>query len=164
MGCFPDMAIHGNPSGIVLLPVYRLHFEVLNMRMARCLTMAAAILFPQCTATAQDSADAGKPYRIVDGKVDAQTYNGLRRYHSSCNHCHGPDGLGSSFGPSLVENVPEIDAFRRIVLDGQGSGSSVMKGFAGDGNVEPYIDDIHTYLQARADGALGRGRPEKLAE
>jgi mono/diheme cytochrome c family protein len=134
------------------------------MRLVRCLTITAAILFPHCTATAQDSADAGKPYRIFDGKVDAKTYNGFRRYHSSCNHCHGPDGMGSSFGPTLVENVPEIDEFRRIVLEGQGSGSSVMKGFAGDGNVEPYIDDIHRYLQARADGALGRGRPEKFEE
>ncbi|TIY04589.1 MAG: cytochrome C, partial [Mesorhizobium sp.] len=28
--------------------------------------------------------------------------------------------------------------------------------------VAPYIDDIYAYLQARADGALGRGRPERL--
>jgi hypothetical protein len=37
-----------------------------------------------------------------------------------------------------------------------------MDGFAGDPNVEPYLDDIYAYLQARADGALGRGRPVKL--
>ncbi len=36
-----------------------------------------------------------------------------------------------------------------------------MKGFASDPNFAPYIDDIHTSLQARADGALGRGRPER---
>jgi hypothetical protein len=24
------------------------------------------------------------------------------------------------------------------------------------------IDDIHSYLKARADGAVGRGRPERL--
>ncbi|TIX83067.1 MAG: cytochrome C, partial [Mesorhizobium sp.] len=41
-------------------------------------------------------------------------------------------------------------------------GPSVMKGFADDPNVAPYIDDIYAYLQARADGALGRGRPERL--
>ncbi|TIQ52604.1 MAG: cytochrome C, partial [Mesorhizobium sp.] len=29
-------------------------------------------------------------------------------------------------------------------------------------NVAPYIDDIYAYLQARADRALGRGRPERL--
>jgi hypothetical protein len=38
-----------------------------------------------------------------------------------------------------------------------------MKGFAADPNFAPYIDDIYAYLQARADGALGRGRPKRPA-
>jgi mono/diheme cytochrome c family protein len=70
--------------------------------------------------------------------------------------------MGSTIGPSLVGTLPDIETFRRVVREGQRSGTSVMKGFAGDGNVEPYIDDIYAYLQARADGALGRGRPQKL--
>jgi hypothetical protein len=37
-----------------------------------------------------------------------------------------------------------------------------MKGFAGDPNVVDYIDDIYAYLRARGDGALGRGRPQKM--
>src|SRR5262245_49808321 len=126
--------------------------------------VCAAAALVSAAAPAQDSDSAGKPYRVVDGRADAHTYNGYRRYHSSCNHCHGPGGMGSSFGPTLVTDLPAIDAFRRIVRDGQGSGNSRMNGFAGDGNVEPYIDDIYAYLRARADGALGRGRPEKLAE
>jgi mono/diheme cytochrome c family protein len=106
----------------------------------------------------------GKLYRIVDGKVDKATYNGFRRYNAGCNHCHGPDGVGSSFGPSLVETLPSLEDFRRIVREGQGTGDSVMKGFADDPNVAPYIDDIYAYLQARADGVLGRGRPAKIEE
>jgi mono/diheme cytochrome c family protein len=101
-------------------------------------------------------------YRVVDGRADARTYNGYRRYHAGCNHCHGPDGMGSTFGPSLVEGLAEIEAFRRIVRDGQRTGTSVMDGFAGNPNIEPYVDDIYAYLQARADGALGRGRPLRL--
>lgn len=124
----------------------------------------AACGLASVAAIPQESAPGGKLYQVVDGKVDNQTYNGFRRYHASCNHCHGPDGLGSTFGPELVEGLPDIDTFRRVVREGQGSGTSVMKGFAGDGNVEPYIDDIYTYLQARADGVLGRGRPERLEE
>ena len=108
--------------------------------------------------------DEGKFYQVVDGKVDARTYNGFRRYHAVCNHCHGPDGSGSSFGPSLVERLIDIDGFRRIVRDGARNGASVMKGFAGDPNIEPYIDDIYAYLQARADGALGRGRPARIGQ
>jgi len=50
----------------------------------------------------------------------------------------------------------------RVVRDGKSDGTSVMQGFAGDPNVAPYIDDIYAYLQARADGALGRGRPVRM--
>jgi mono/diheme cytochrome c family protein len=104
---------------------------------------------------------AAVPYRIIDGKVDGNTYNGYRRYHAGCNHCHGPDGLGSSFGPSLVEVPLDAEAFRKVVRDGRVDGTLVMKGYADDANVEPYVDDIYAYLRARADGALARGRPAR---
>jgi mono/diheme cytochrome c family protein len=107
---------------------------------------------------------ADKFYRIVDGKVDARTYNGYRRYHAGCSHCHGQDGLGSTFAPSLIGSLPSVESFRRIVRDGQSNGVAVMKGFGDDPNVIPYIDDIYAYLQARADGVLGRGRPNKLEQ
>jgi mono/diheme cytochrome c family protein len=113
-------------------------------------------------AASQEGVDGGKLYTIVDGKVDARTYNGFRRYHAGCNHCHGPDGLGSTFASSLVDRPLDIEAFRRVVREGQGNGASVMKGFGDDPNFAPYIDDIYAYLQARADGALGRGRPTRL--
>ena len=102
---------------------------------------------------------SGRTYQIVEGRVDARTYNGFRRYHAGCNHCHGPDGMGSTVGPSLVDGLPDIETFRRIVRNGTTNGASVMKGFAGDPNVAPYEDDIYAYLQARAEGRLGRGRP-----
>jgi mono/diheme cytochrome c family protein len=112
-------------------------------------------------ASSQDEPVGGKFYRVVDGKVDARTYNGYRLYQGSCSHCHGPDGMGSTFAASLVDQLPQVDEFRRIVGGGQSSGTSVMKGFANDPNIAPYIDDIYAYLQARADGVLGRGRPSK---
>ncbi|TDW16598.1 mono/diheme cytochrome c family protein [Rhizobium azibense] len=113
--------------------------------------------------SSQDDAAADKFYKVVDGKADARTYNGYRRYHAGCNHCHGPDGVGSTFASSLVNRSLDIETFRRVVRDGQStSGSSAMKGFANDPNFAPYIDDIYAYLQARADGALGRGRPKRV--
>jgi mono/diheme cytochrome c family protein len=115
-------------------------------------------------ASSQDDARGGKFYRITDGKVDARTYNGFRRYHGGCNHCHGRDGMGSMFGPALVDRLSDIDSFRRVVRDGARNGPSVMKGFAADPNVAPYIDDIYAYLQARADGVLGPGRPPVLRQ
>jgi mono/diheme cytochrome c family protein len=113
-------------------------------------------------ASSQAELASGKFYDIVGGKVDARTYNGFRRYNGSCNHCHGPDGIGSTFASALVDRLPDIEVFRRNVRDGVRSGPSVMKGFADDPNIAPHIDDIYAYLQARADGALGRGRPERL--
>jgi len=110
----------------------------------------------------QNGPVTGKFYEITDGKVDARTYNGFRRYHAGCNHCHGPDGSGSTFAPSLVGSLPDIETFRHIVRDGQANGTSVMKGFADDPNIAPYVDDIYAYLQARADGVLDPGRPTRL--
>jgi mono/diheme cytochrome c family protein len=106
-------------------------------------------------AAAQQDAGAGKAPR----PADERTYNGFKRFHAGCNHCHGQDGMGSTFGPSLVDGLPDIETFRRIVRNGTSNGASVMKGFGGDPNVAPYEDDIYAYLQARAEGRLGRGRP-----
>jgi hypothetical protein len=72
--------------------------------------------------------------------------------------------LGSTFGPSLVDRLLDIEAFRRVVRYGNSTQLSVMRGFDSDPNIAPYIDDIYAYLQARADGALDRGRPFKLKQ
>jgi len=103
------------------------------------------------------------PGRAVAGSPDAVAagvVNGYRRYNAACNHCHGPDGVGSTFAPPLIETVLDAAAFRRAVLDGKASGVSVMKGFADDPNIAPYVEDIYAYLKARAEGEMGRGRPE----
>jgi mono/diheme cytochrome c family protein len=84
---------------------------------------------------------------------------GYRRFNGACSHCHGPDGSGSTFAPSLVERPIAADAFRTIVLQGAGNGPFVMRGFASDPNVAPYIDAIYAYLDARRRGVVGRGRP-----
>ena len=135
-----------------------------RIRLLALLAAVACVLAGEVGVAAGPEPVAGqdKLYRIVDGKVDKRTYNGYRRYNSICIHCHGPDGIGSSFGPSLIAAPLDLPAFRQVVLAGRTNGNSVMKGFAGDGNVEPYIEDIYAYLQARSDGALGRGRPARL--
>ena len=84
-----------------------------------------------------------KLYVVRDDKVDARTYNGFRRYHAGCNHCHGPDGIGSTFAPSLVAPLADAEAFRRIVLQGSVKGTSAMPGYADDPNFAPHIDDIY---------------------
>lgn len=111
--------------------------------------------------------DEEKPYSVVDGKVDQGTYNGWRRYHASCHTCHGPDGLGSSYAPSLVDSLKTMsyDEFAEVVINGREnvttSQQSVMPAFGTVMDVATYIDDIYGYLQARADGVVGRGRPQR---
>ena len=123
---------------------------------ANAATVATNLWTCIAPAASLEGPAAGKCYQIADGKVDAQTFNGFRRYHAGCNHCHGQDGAGSTFAPSPVVMLAGIDVFRRVVKDGRTNGSSVMKGFGDDPNIAPDIDDIYTYLQARADGVLGR--------
>jgi mono/diheme cytochrome c family protein len=89
----------------------------------------------------------------------ANLVNGYRRYNAACNHCHGPDGVGSTFAPSLVDQIFDLETFRQVVLVGKARDASVMKGFADDANIAPYVDDIFVYLKARAERAIGRGRP-----
>ncbi|MGH1482551.1 MAG: hypothetical protein ACRBM6_28190 [Geminicoccales bacterium] len=109
-----------------------------------------------------------QPYEYVDGKVDFGTYNGFRRYHSSCHVCHGPDGLGSTYAPPLIESIPRIgyEGYLEAVVNGiknvSASEQSVMPSFGEDANVMNYVDDIYSYLKARADGVIGRGRPDRL--
>jgi methanol metabolism-related c-type cytochrome len=129
-----------------------------------------ALSAPQ--AIAIDDAWIDKPYTVVDGKVDPGTYNGYRRYHSHCHVCHGPDGLGSTYAPALVKSIPQIgyQGYIETVVNGRegvatvAGQPSVMPSFADVTDVISYIDDIYAYLKARADGALARGRPERLSQ
>ena len=103
-----------------------------------------------------------------DGTVDFHTYSGFRRYSAECHVCHGPDGLGSTYAPALVDSVTTIsyDEFFNTVVNGRmheggGGTQSVMPAFGTNPNVMCYLDDIYVYLRARAQGDLPRGRPGK---
>jgi len=136
--------------------------------------LAAALVATPASAADPDTADLppvdpqDNPYNAVEGKVDQGTYNGFRRYHASCHTCHGPAGNGSSFAPALKESVKDMDfaGFMNVVVNGRevdsASGQSVMPAFGNNPNVMNYIDDIWGYLKARADGAVGPGRPKRI--
>ena len=117
------------------------------------------------------AAEEEKPYRIsADGVVDWYTFSGFRRYHAECHVCHGPDGLGSTFAPALAETMQTTSYadFLEVVVNGRENvgttTQSKMPAFGENLNVMCFIDDIYAYLMARADGALGRGRPQKEAK
>ncbi len=100
-----------------------------------------------------------------DGTTDYYTFAGYIRYTANCMPCHGPDGLGSSYGPVLVESLQHlsyVDVLQTIAggkKDVSASQTLVMPTFGENKNVMCYIDAIYVYLRARSDHALDRGRP-----
>jgi methanol metabolism-related c-type cytochrome len=127
-----------------------------------CLALGLAVTLPAARA------DDEKPYHVENGKVDKATFNGYRRYGNSCLQCHGPDGAGSSYAPNLTESLKHLsfDDFAYTVINGRqnvtASQQNVMPSFGHVDDVAMYLNDIYAYLKARSDGALGRGRPERL--
>ncbi len=111
---------------------------------------------------------SGTPtYNIKDGTVDWYTNVGFLQYGANCLQCHGPDGLGSSYAPSLVDALKSINyaQFTATVIQGKkdvsNSSDLVMPSFGENKNVMCYLDPIYIYLRARSTGALGRDRPDK---
>jgi len=141
------------------------------MRLLPSLYFAVLVFVPVCSpAHAQGNQTSEKPYTVEDGKVDRKTFNGWRRYTESCLRCHGPDGAGSSYAPSLVDSVKQMskDQFDDIVINGRtnvsAASENVMPPFGEVEDVVLYLDDIWAYLKARADGVLGRGRPPRIGD
>lgn len=116
-------------------------------------------------------AEGNPTYKLQpDGTVDWYTFSGYRRYHSDCHTCHGPDGMGSSYAPALVNSLKTMDyaTFLSIVAEGRkvvgGGKENVMPSFGSNKNVYCYMDDLYIYLRARAVDGIPRGRPPKKAD
>lgn len=45
------------------------------------------------------------PYEAIDGKVDQNTFQGWRVFHSVCHVCHGTGATGTDIAPSLLARV-----------------------------------------------------------
>jgi len=109
-------------------------------------------------------------YLVQDGRVDQHTFNGYRRYGESCHRCHGPDGAGSSYAPSLAESLKKLsyDDFVNVIVNGRQNvtkaQNNVMPAFGTTEDVVLYIDDIYGYLKARSDDKLPRGRPKRVGD
>jgi methanol metabolism-related c-type cytochrome len=154
------------------------------LRTAACITIgltlsagAYAVMDGSGDPTAVKSEDGkwsdkeGTPtFKIdADGTVDWYTFAGFTRYSSECLRCHGPDGVGSTYAPALIESMKRLSYtdFYAIVAGGKKDVSSaqelVMPANGDNRNVMCYIDAIYTYLRARGDEAIGRGRPQQHA-
>ena len=96
--------------------------------------------------------------------VDWSTYNGYRRYHSECHVCHGPNALGSTYAPALAVSLKTMDyaTFLGTVASGrvrdEAGTKFVMPSFGDNKNVMCFINDLYTYLKARASDNLPPGQ------
>jgi len=104
-----------------------------------------------------------------DGTVDWYTYIGFTRYSAECLRCHGPDGMGSTYAPALMDSMKHLsysDFYARVASGKQDVSASqnlVMPAEGENKNVMCFVDAIYAYLRARADGAVDRGRPANHA-
>lgn len=116
------------------------------------------------TETVAGSVSTGTPATPDGAASDTvawSRFSGWKRYHANCSVCHGPDGLGGTFAPSLVNSLKSLDhdQFLETVVNGKENAELAMPAFGADPNVMCYIEEIYTYLKARSDGQMDRGRP-----
>ena len=125
-----------------------------NIYKALCLLL----LMPVVTNTF--AVEAEKPYQVVDGNIDANTFEGWKNFRGgSCGTCHGGAGQGGA-GPNLTDSLKEkitYELFVETVTNGRGG--TLMRPFKTSTRVMDNLDNIYAYLKARSDGVLG---PENL--
>ena len=102
--------------------------------------------------------------------MDWFSFSGYRRYGANCLVCHGPDAMGSSYAPALIDSLKTITypQFLQTVAAGKknvdNSSNLVMPSFGDNKNVQCYINDIYVYIRARSIGLLDRQQPSKHEE
>ena len=132
----------------------------------RYLSLFVALTLSAMTADA--IAEDAKPYTVEceSGacKVDKKTFIGWRTYHGLCHSCHAQDAVGSTFAPSLLERMKEIDReqFLSSLDNGYTGQVGVMPAWKENPNVSKRYEELYAYLMARSDGVLAPGRPRKL--
>ena len=143
------------------------------MRYKAFLTISAAacaVLAVGSVAPGKARAENDPVYVIENGRVDQHVFNGYRRYGDSCHRCHGPDGAGSSYAPSLTESLKNLsyDQFVDVIINGRQNvnkaANNVMPAFGTTEDVVLNMDDIYGYLKARSDDKLPRGRPKRISD
>lgn len=105
-----------------------------------------------------------KPYTVTNGnRLDSETYKGFMLYRNWCARCHGTYGQGLA-GPDLTESLNKMtyEEFMNTVAEGKTGQIGLMPAWKANPTVMQGRDHIYSYLKARADGAIGEVKPEKV--
>ncbi len=109
-----------------------------------------AILFCLCLVACSPSPppDITDPGQLI--------YLGYADKYAQCSRCHGQEGQGGMFGPSLHGSVKKIgvDSARQVIRFGRGVGDNRMDGFEGKLSslqIEQVISFISTWADSSTD-------------
>lgn len=123
---------------------------------------------PQATPApaATESPVAADPYHPPPrDTVEVPVYKAWQQYSLQCARCHGEDGQGTSFAPSLLValrpdgHAPSREEFLSILTKGREDKG--MPSAAKLGLDSVYFDGLYQYLKGRSDGRLHGGRPAR---
>jgi mono/diheme cytochrome c family protein len=147
------------------------HVRALTLLNALCAcSTAGPTPSPQPVSSA--SPEASSPTVVADpyhppprDTVEVAAYKGWQQYSLQCARCHGEDGQGTSFAPSLVValrpdgHAPNREEFLSILTKGREDKG--MPSAAKLGLDSVYFDGLYEYLKGRSDGRLSGGRPAR---
>jgi mono/diheme cytochrome c family protein len=121
---------------------------------------------PAAAPEAASAAPIADPYHPPPrDTVEVPLYKAWQQYSLQCARCHGEDGQGTSFGPSLLHalkpdgDVPTREAFLDVLTHGRQDKG--MPSAAKMGLDSVYFDGLYGYLKGRSDGRLHGGRPAR---
>src|SRR5690606_41887496 len=86
--------------------------------------------------------------------ADLTFYIGWRIFERHCSVCHAQDAEGSTFAPSLVERIRELDrrGFFAALDQGYTGPAAPLRPWGEDPQVARYYEELWAYLSARANG------------
>ena len=121
---------------------------------------------PSPAPAAESQAVLADPYHPPPrDTVEAPLYKGWQQYMLQCSRCHGEEGQGTTFAPSLLValrpdgHVPSREEFLSILTKGREDKGMPSAGKMGVDSV--YLDGLYEYLKGRSDGRLHGGRPAR---
>lgn len=129
------------------------------------LLLLLQLLLAAPPAGAQQPSSVDPYHTAPRDTLDAERYEGWKRYSLLCDRCHGQTAEGTSFGPNLVASLgpggamASREAFVSLMIAGRPDRGMPPAATLG---LEPeHFDAVYSYLRGRGTGELRGGRPAR---
>ncbi|MFT5131933.1 MAG: mono/diheme cytochrome c family protein [Gammaproteobacteria bacterium] len=129
-----------------------------NLNLNNLYLLLMGLLIPIYVVGSEDAvATDEKPYQIIDGNIDNNTLEGWKTFNGGgCGQCHGrgaSGGIASNLAESQTVKSNDKEKFNDYVINGYPG--TLMAPKKNDVRVMKNLDNLWSYLKARADGVLG---------